>query len=191
MKNSFRGLNLAWLLAGLLLAGCNDVTALKPVGEKPALLKPEDCNGVWVDFAGDNDPLTLRVTDADKGEVELALLKKDDQGKYTADVLHGRVLGSDEWTFINLLDQDSKDGPRYLWCRVRLKNNLALIWVPDSSKIRKLVEGGKLPGKIDGNNIRLGELTPELLKDIREEKYGVLFVWDDPLVLHRVSDKVP
>ncbi len=68
-----------------------------------------------------------------------------------------------------------------------MDGDIAILWSPDAGKFAKIVADGKLPGAMDGNNVRLGELTPDQLKSLKDETWGVPFAWDEPLVLKRVE----
>ena len=50
-----------------------------------------------------------------------------------------------------------------------------------------MVEEEVLPGKAEERSVVLGELGPEHLEIITSEEYGVLFDWDDPMLLWRVG----
>ena len=46
----------------------------------------------------------------------------------------------------------------------------------------RLVKNGTVPGKIDGDDVILDELTSQHLKRIMSGDQGVLFAWDEPIV---------
>jgi hypothetical protein len=54
-------------------------------------------------------------------------------------------------------------------------------------KFRDLVMRGILPGEVVKENVILGKITPELVEIIESEQHGLLFEWQEPLILRKVS----
>jgi len=63
-----------------------------------------------------------------------------------------------------------------------------LAWFPRPERFAQRVREGVLPGKVDEKgNVTLSELQEEHLQLITQEQKGVLFAWENPLVLFKLS----
>ena len=81
----------------------------------------------------------------------------------------------------------------YFWARVKQGTDSIIAWLPDYKKFKALVEEGTLPGEVDsehsyGGAVMLGDLKPEHYQAIVSGEHGVLFDWEDPIVLFRMED---
>jgi len=62
-----------------------------------------------------------------------------------------------------------------------------IIWTPDSSQFKKLVETQLLVGKLEkGGDVVLEKVTSEHLKLIMSGDKGVCFDWKKPIVFFRM-----
>lgn len=169
-----------------LLTACSSVYSINPVGEKPVHLELDEWNGNWL---GANGVMTIRVKDAEHGILQVAWIEDMELLQYQV-----QLLESGDWVFFNLREEEDDDG--YFWGRVKKDSNSIILWDPEISKFRTLVEAGTLPGEVKksgkdneyDSDVILGELTVEHLQIITSEKNGVLFDWDDPLVLIKLLD---
>ena len=92
--------------------------------------------------------------------------------------------------FANLLDQDEEDGkPFYLWGLLGGGDREMIVWLPEVKSLKALVEEGKLPGEVDEDgSVILHQLNAEQLALLTSDSEGVLFDWDEPLVLFKFSE---
>ena len=170
-----------WTIAVFLIGmcGCNAVFSKRPVGEKPAGIVAKDWEGNWQTPDG---TVRIKVIDPGKGMLRALWIEDDKQGNpimKTADV---EIRQSGEWLFANTKDDDVSKNRGYFWGRIRNKDRQIIVWVPDEKAFVRLVKNGTLPGKIDGDDVILDELTSQHLKRIMSGDQGVLFAWDEPVV---------
>jgi hypothetical protein len=175
-------------LVALMGTGCNAVVSTVPVGNQPATLNPEEWEGIWYHPQGST---TIAVADPQHGILEVAFVGKDPNlgGRLTFKTLRVLVRTSDKWLFFNFRGENPVD-PNYLWGRLQIdmEGRRILAWFPRADKFAQLVREGILPGKVDEKgNVTLSELREEHLRIITEEQKGVLFAWDSPLVLFKLS----
>jgi len=161
-----------------VLSGCSAAYSIKPMGEHPLALVPEEWEGTWVHKDG---TVTVAVTDAAKGMIEVGWVEKR-QGRLAFEAYQVQLLKSGEWLFGNVHYQD-KPG-HYLWGRVSKDDGQLVLWVPDVAKIKALVEKAILPGTLinDGEDVVLGGLSAAHLQVITTASEGAVLEWDRPLV---------
>jgi hypothetical protein len=87
------------------------------------------------------------------------------------------------------------DAARLEWVRIDRTDDAMTFWMPDSSRFVDLVRSGRLPGTIDEDdervrNVTLFDLGPEHLDLITSGAEGMLFEWEEPGFLLRVSNEV-
>ena len=107
------------------------------------------------------------------------------------------IRQSEGWLFFNIKDKsEDSDEHGYFWGRIKRDGNTILLWDPDVEKFRSLVREGVLPGEVkkSGDNkekdsdVILGELSAEHIRVLTSGEHGVLFNWDKPLVLIKLSE---
>jgi len=170
----------------ILLAACSSVYSTNPVGEKPVQLDSGQWDGNWL---GADGVMTIRVKDAEQGILQVAWIEDMELLQYQV-----QLLESGDWVFFNLREEDDDDG--YFWGRIKNDGDSIILWDPDIKKFRALVTKGVLPGEVKktGKNMEffsdviLGELTPAHLQVITSGDQGVLFNWDEPLLLIKLND---
>lgn len=163
-----------------LLSACSMVYSPKPMGEAPVVLKADSWDGNWIHPEG---VIAIKVTDSRKGEMEISFV--DDGAVEKHSIL---IKKSGDWVFGSLKEENEL--PRYLWARLKKEGNQLLVWTPDSDKFKHLIEKKIIPGSLDSDgNIVLGELSSDNIKSIASSEHGVLFDWDEPMVLFRVFQK--
>jgi len=168
------------LVLGVTFSGCTAVYCIKPMGETPVSIEPEDWDGSWMH---DDGFINIKVNDAEKGTFEAAWIENK-----KLESVNVQLQSCGDWFFGSSLDSAEKQ--RYIWGRIKKEGQQLVIWAPDVDKFKVLVEEKILPGKVDSDgNVSLGELSSEHMKIIASEKKGVLFEWDDPVVLFRISEK--
>jgi len=166
--------------------GCSMVTSVRPVGDMPLVLDPIEWEGTWI--AADGGPVVVKVDDARKGQLKLAWIEGDKEMVLkTATVI---LLKSGAWHFANLRD-DTQSGTSaaYLFACVKRQKNVVIVWLPRPERFAGLIEEKVLPGAVSKERISLGELQPEHMKIIASEGRGLLFDWENPVVLMKTGDR--
>ena len=172
------------VLAALLVlafTGCSPVYVPTPLGEEPACLKAEEWDGTWQSTEGS---VVMKVTDSEKGLLRIT----EDTGNLEFESLDVLLRTSGDWMFGSVKDEESKDVVRYLWARVKRDEGQVILWLPDTEKFKGLVSNGTLPGKVEGDEVHLGELSAAHLAILTSSSQGVLLNWENPLVLIRMAD---
>ncbi len=164
----------------IVLSGCSAAYSIKPMGEQPLVLVPEEWEGTWIHKEG---TVTVAVTDSAKGVIEVGWVEKR-QGRLAFEAYQVQLLKSGDWLFGNAQDQDKTS--HYFWGRVSKDDSQLTLWVPDVAKIKALVEKTVLPGTLinDGEDVVLGELSAAHLLVITE---GAVLEWGRPLVFLRLT----
>jgi hypothetical protein len=186
---------IAWLLAGLMLAGCETVTSLTPVGAEPAKLSAAEWEGPWYD---PQHVLQLSVADAAQGRVTLTW-REEGQPRQ----MNLRLRTSGDWLIFNVLqaevDEENTAMPgsdqRWYWGRVINKGDRLLLWSPRADAFVNAVERGQLPGTVLEGSVVLDSLTATQLQWLTADDQRSLMDSDDPVVLFRTLpqefEKVP
>jgi hypothetical protein len=177
-----------WLLPivlALFLAGCASVHTPRPIGEKPHALVKSEWEGTWT---LEKKSARITVTDAANGWITITSFKepKPESDAPTPEILPVQIMETGDWLIANVRDQEAST-ERYTWGRIRLSGDDALVWTPDVSKFRALVQEHKLPGRIEGDDVALEAPTTADLHALVSGALGVPFDWEGPYTLHRVS----
>jgi len=171
---------LFWIMAATI-TGCGVVYTTQPIGEKPSLIEAKNWEGTWTNG---EDFLTINVLDETNGLLQAAWIEHD-QNQIKLESCKVHLLESGDWVFVSIQDKDNPK--RYGWGRIKKDGQQVVVWLPDSVKFKTLVKEGQLPGRIENDDVVLGDLTSEHLKLITSETEGVLFEWDKPIVFRRFS----
>lgn len=174
------GQKLELILACFLLTiscGCNAVISKHPVGEKPARIVAKDWEGNWENPDG---AVTVKVVDADKGLLKVFWLEDDKQGTPAMKTAEIEVRESGGWLFANTREEGKNRG--YHWGRITNEDRQIIVWLPDKNMFAQMVKESVFPGRVDGEDVLLEELTPRHLKIIITAEKGVLLDWDKPVV---------
>ncbi len=166
--------------------GCSVVTSGRPVGDTPVLVDPGEWEGTWM--AADGGPVVVRVGDDGRnGRLRLAWMEGDrEMVLKTADVI---LLKAGACHFANLREETEGGTSVYLFARVKKEKGLLIIWLPRPERFARLIDERILPGTASKEKILLGELGPEHMKVITSEDRGVLFDWENPVVLMKTGDR--
>jgi len=166
----------------ICMSGCAAVYSTQPVGLKPHVITPADWEGTWLHRDG---AITIMVVDAAQGLLQVGWVeKKQDSLSCEQKKIHLMEYGS--WIFGSIEDSDRPG--HYVWGRVSREGEQVLVWTPDLKKITGLVKKRKLPGRVEkGGDVILGTMTEKQLKRITAASKDVLFDWDEPLTLIRIS----
>lgn len=172
------------LTALLLSSGCSAVYVAKPVGIRPHALKPEQWNGVWLG-GEDGGAVTVLVTDAANGRLEIGEIKTRDQ-KLVLETATAFVRESGDTLFINLRPVDAST-ERYLWARIKIADGQVAIWAPHEARLRARVRSGKLAGQAEEKgDVHLAELAAATVTEFAQPLSDA-FDWETPLMLRRVG----
>ena len=168
------------------------------MGEGPVRIEPNEWEGYWTMIATDQF-LSIKVVNSENGVLRVRFL----DGAPKEMTVYLRESG--DWNFAifgssedDETDQDTsrvQDGTDALgeeaehsWARIKKVKNVALLWAPDTSQFRQLVESGKVAGNIDDGEVILNGLKAEDVELIASNDNGTSFVWDNPIILIRLSD---
>lgn len=174
------------MLAGA--CGCTGVYSRRPVGDKPKNLEAElkEWNGSWV---LNGSAIRVQVADPANGRLNVGWIEDDKNGlKYKSTEIS--LLTADKWTFANMQDANAKKDALFIWGRIQRNKRVALVWLPETAKFKRLIQQGILPGVAPTNNdpAIIEQLSADTLKLITSEQEGVLFDWETPLVFFKISD---
>ena len=64
---------------------------------------------------------------------------------------------------------------------------MIILWEPDASRFRVLVEEEILPDTVEHGDVILGNLTAKHIEVITTSSEGVLFDWDESMNLLRIE----
>lgn len=176
MRSPKRSLLLA-LAVPLLVAGCVPVVySDEPLGERVAVLKPEEWNGVWLNQSGGLS--TIVVSDPGKGTMKFGKASNNDWATLcdpspSGDEFAFRQSGS--WYFP--YEQTEKSPFETVFALLR-KNDALISYGVDESNVRDLIEKGVLPGRVENRKVILGALTPDHYKILLSKERPALFRFD-------------
>jgi hypothetical protein len=175
---------LVFLGVAFLLGACSTVDSSQPVGEKATdLTKTKaEWDGSWLD--SDGDTLRLVVTDPPGGGITVGWLDEG-EGKLKASQAEVRIRDAGDWTFVNFKEPDDTS---WQFGRILKKSRQMVIFLPDVERFQALVKSGKLPGKVEEHSASLETLSPEQLALIQSDAGGMLWNWEDPLILFKAGD---
>ena len=179
-----------WLILGIgvvalamALSACTPVLVREPIGETPYPVRSEEWEGEWIQEDG---LMIIRVADEGEGTLLVAGVEEKDDA-LRLETLKVTLRQSGGWVFASLRDETaSPKEDEYVWGRVRKDDDLIVVWLPDADKFKRLIEEGILPGET-GDGVLLTDLKKEHYEIITSEAQGVLFEWDEPMILRRVS----
>ncbi len=170
-------------LLAVVLAGCDYVASVEPLGRRPLRAEPAEWAGTWLN---DDGALTVRVVDPGRGHLEVGWIDAKPEGLVMESIeVHLRQFQGDRYASVTgLEEQEELDG--YLWLRLERQGERLLLWLPSAASFRRLVEEGTLPGELRDDGVVLGKLADDQLALIGSDADGVLFEWREPMVLERV-----
>jgi hypothetical protein len=182
----------------LAASACSYVTVTEPIGEEPVQIQPKEWEGLWkiymYSFDDDEEEvfLVIEVSDSEKGVLKVQGIGRESES------VQVYLRKSNGWMF-GSYNPDNANDVGMCWGRFEKKGDRIFIWVPDYDRFSGLVKDGLLPGhpyavKSDGEfndkYLILSGLKPEHMKLITSESKGVLFHWDEPLFMVRMSDDI-
>ena len=167
-----------------MLCACDPVLTREPMGETPLVLD-DSWEGTWVHQDG---WFITRIEDGEKGVLQLAWVEGGGNRRLELDSsdAHLRLAGDHMFASMKIYESSYKD--HYYWGRIRKGEDQILVWEPDFEAFKRLVSEKKLPGKIDGDVVILGELTADHMAIITGPPGTAPFDWEDPGVAIRISE---
>src|SRR5579859_743234 len=158
----------------LALAACGQVRSPGPVGPYPAKVDSRQLEGMWLSTYG-GISVSVVATDAERGRFAATWLEPDKKG---ADHIQRVELafrsseegGTPEYLSLRLApDYDSLEDAQG-WMPVAFefdpKAQFARFLIPDVDKFKEAVSAGVLAGTVGEQNISLGPLDPDQLKQM-------------------------
>ena len=165
----------------MLGTACSTVYSPEPMGSAPLHLDESGMEwaGNWIDDQG--DAYLVSVTDASEGILKVSWLEEDDDNvEMKVQRMHLRKSG--DWSFISM---GHGDPPKhYSWARIKTEKRQVILWIPDTTGFKALVEQGKLPGSVDGDDVYLENLNAEHMELIMSGDH-MLLDWETPFVFRR------
>lgn len=173
---------LATVVCIIWISGCAAVYSTQPMGVKPHVITPADWEGTWLHRDG---TVTIMVVDAAQGMLQAGWVETK-QDSLSCEQFRIHLMEYGDWIFGSVEDPDRPG--HYVWGRVKLEGRQLLAWTPDQEKITGLVKKGKLPGRVEKDgNVILGAITGKQLKQITAPSKDILFEWDAPVTLIKIS----
>lgn len=166
----------------LTISGCNAVLSKRPVGEHPARIVAKEWEGNWITTDG---VIKIKVIDADKGTLRTSWLEDDKDGNPALKSAEIEIRESEGWLLANTREEK---GRGYVWGRIQNEDRQIVIWSPNDKLFAQAVKDGILPGRLEGDEVILGDLKPQHLKIITSTEKGVLFSWDKPSIFVKTGN---
>ena len=181
----------------LSASACSVVTVTEPIGEEPVQLKPEQWEGLWklYYYSFDNDEeeafVVIEVSDSEKGVLKVTHIGRKPES------FQVYLRESNGWMFGSYRDPEKPDDKDMFWGRFKKNGDRIVIWIPNYDRFSDLVKNGLLPGhpntgeQPDNDNyLVLSGVRPEQMDLITSGSKGVLFEWEFPFFMVRVSDHI-
>jgi hypothetical protein len=179
-------------------SACSVVTVTEPIGEEPVLLQPKDWEGLWkiylYSFFDEEEKegyALIEVSDSEKGVIKIQGIGREPES------VHVYLRESNGWMFGSYRDPELTDDKGFCWGRFKKDGDHIYFWVPDYDRFTNLVNDGLLPGHpYDGEQrdyskyLILSGLKPEHMDLITSDSKGVLFYWDQPFFMVRISNDI-
>jgi hypothetical protein len=165
----------------MLLTGCSAVYTPVPIGDKPVDIEAsqDEWNGTWI---CDDAAITATVIDGSNGVLRVGWIEEN-KGTLKLETALVMLRSASDCIFANLKMESDTNETRYIWARIKKTEREVVYWAPDVDKFAELVQNGTLPGCTGKYEIVLGELSTNHLALITSKTNGILFDWEDPMVL--------
>lgn len=169
------------LLMVALILGCAAVTSVAPVGERPKEISRNEWSGTWIHKS---HSMTIKVLNEQKGLLQVAWVEEK-EGGLKLESHQVAIRESGEWIFGNV--KEKEDAASFHWALMKKEVGQIIVWTPDPTHFRKLVQTGVLRGKAEKYDVILEKLTSDDLKGILSGDQGVCFEWQNPFVFFRLG----
>jgi len=169
------------LLTGALILGCAAVSSMEPVGDHPKEISQNEWAGTWINKS---HSITIQVLDEQKGLLQVGWVEEK-EGGLKIESHRVTIRESGEWIFGNV--KEKEDSVFHYWALIKKDAGQIVVWAPDPAQFRKLVETGRLRGKVEGSSTILEKLTLDDLKGILSGDKGVCFERQNPIVFFRLG----
>lgn len=168
----------------LAVASCEPPSSTYPLSDAAAAKVDSKLVGMWRGQK-DGDVVFLHVTGKDKGLIDLTLLGTDTKKGSVVLTFEGFTSELGGKKYLNLRPKTAKGGPwedtwdvrpQYIFAHYELKGGgVTLSLMRDAPLVKEAVTGGKLAGKIEGDNVVLSEETPKLAAWVQAADHAKLF----------------
>jgi probable HAF family extracellular repeat protein len=179
-------------MMGLAVTACSYVTSVEPVGDKPVYLEPKKWEGLWKYDREENDEimvetLAVNVVDAAGGILEFrrpedcthkagqAIVRQHTHADSQASFISTK---SDQGYFRENPDRGNRDFDDYIWAKYGRLGNALIVYLPHVGSFHKLVYRGEMPGKVNGDDVLLEQLSNDQLNRITTDKEQQLFFYE-------------
>jgi hypothetical protein len=95
------------------------------------------------------------------------------------------VRESGEWIFGNVKEKEG--AASNYWALIKKDASQIIVWNPDPTQFRKLIQTGDLRGRVEKYDVILEKLTADDLKGILSGDKGMYFDWQNPVVFFRIG----
>jgi len=174
------------LMMGLAMTACSWVTSVVPVGDSPVYLEPEEWEGLWkyddvIDGKLTVETLAVYVVDAAGGILEFCNLSVDCTHTPGRAFVRQHTHADSKASFISAKSDQGyfeEDFDDYIWAKYGRLGNALILYLPHAGSFDKLVYRGEMPGKVDGEDVLLEQLSNDQLNRITTDKEQQLFFYE-------------
>ena len=171
----------------VFLCCCHTVTSPTSFGLKPVKLDESYFNGSWV--RDDSvDRFDVVVLDKEKSEIQITFDEGGASGPPKMRTVKAQILNGRKWRYASIpCADDGSEKNGYFFVCIHSTPTRTLIWMPDLPMFKSLVANGIIPGKVEKEDVILGEITPETIDMVESGRLGMLFDWQNPYVLKKIQ----
>jgi len=169
-------------LLGLLIPACSPLGSLRPLGDKPVVLDPEQINGDWIANGGH---LKLLILDATNGIAKAAWIEEEG-GDLKMKQVELLVRQTGETIFVNVRFTEETNEV-YVVGRGKLDDNTLIFWPGDKDALKKIAGTGPLKfTDPDANEFIVSTNFQRAAEFLASPEGKGLFDLEEPLVLTRM-----
>jgi hypothetical protein len=176
-----RGAGFFMLLTAVLVLGCAAVSSVEPVGERAKVTSQNEWGGTWIHKS---HAMTIKVLNEQKGLLQVAWVEEK-EGSLKIESYQVAVRESGEWIFGNVKEKEG--AASNYWALIKKDASQIIVWNPDPTQFRKLIQTGDLRGRVEKYDVILEKLTADDLKGILSGDKGMYFDWQNPVVFFRIG----
>jgi hypothetical protein len=170
------------LMIVVVVCGCMKVASMTPVGEHPKKILHDDWDGTWINK---EQTVKIKVAEQQNGVLQVAWVEEKG-GHFVLESYQIEMWEAGKWIFGNYNTKESQ--APYLWGLVKKDQSQIIIWTPEQSYFRKLVQTGILPGYVEkGGDVVLKRLSSEHLQEMMSPARSECFNWKTPIVFIRLG----
>jgi len=174
------------ILMGLAVTACSWVTSVVPVGDSPVYLEPKEWEGLWkyddvIDGKLTVETLAVNVVDAAGGILEFCNLSGDCTHTPGRAFVRQHTHADSKASFISAKSDQGyfeEDFDDYIWAKYGRLGNALILYLPHAGSFDRLVYRGEMPGKVDGHDVLMEQLSNDQLDRITTDKEQQLFFYE-------------